>query len=247
MIYTRKIEIESDKMGLGARLRSVRQSKKLTQGEVARRVGKLSGKDCAQSLIGNLEARDTKKSELALQIAHALEVGYIWLATGEGNLRLYDVRKIATKYDQIAPEKLGKRLEQARIESGKDVEEIAAFCETNLATYRAWEKSEEYPSYYQLALFAKYCGELNLKLMLYGHKDKEFTDVDKSSGARKGGHVIAAQSPATLRLISQISDMEASGDLNDFQITKLSELLEAFKTSNLKPDAAKNLKQASEE
>lgn len=53
-------------------------------------------------------------------------------------------------------------------------------------------------------------------------------------------------SRSSRKLVQRISEMETNGDLNDLQITKLTELLEAFRTSKMKPDAKENLRRASE-
>ena len=65
-------------MALGARIREAR-------GEMDQLVLCAKVPGLTQQALSNLETRDSKTSELAVEIADALEVSVRWLLTGEGD------------------------------------------------------------------------------------------------------------------------------------------------------------------
>lgn len=62
------------------RLKAAREAKGLTQGELAKAIGKPKG----QSLIGNLESGGRNSTTFIPEIANALGVSAYWLKTGKG-------------------------------------------------------------------------------------------------------------------------------------------------------------------
>lgn len=65
---------------LGARIRSARERKGLTQTQLAKRAG------CGQSVIGNLESEKRFSTSYLLKIAAALDVSPHWLESGDDGI-----------------------------------------------------------------------------------------------------------------------------------------------------------------
>ena len=63
-------------MALGNRVKQIREAKKLSQAELAEKVG------ISQQAIGLLEQRDSDSSKFLVELAKALEVSPEWLKTG---------------------------------------------------------------------------------------------------------------------------------------------------------------------
>lgn len=75
---------EGKNMALGQRVKEVREQKGMTQAELAEHVSFLLNKKIKQGNIANLENRDSRKSEIAYELASALNVNADWLITGNG-------------------------------------------------------------------------------------------------------------------------------------------------------------------
>ncbi len=80
-------------MNMGARVRAERQSKGLTQQQLAA----LCGPPVTQTTIQSIEDRNSKKSSHAGAIAEALGVNLGWLLTGEGSKTAKDIHPLVSK------------------------------------------------------------------------------------------------------------------------------------------------------
>lgn len=71
-------------MALGNRVKEIREAKKLSQAELAEKVG------VSQQAIGLLEQRNSKSSKFLVELANALEVSPEWLKTGKNSQNIID-------------------------------------------------------------------------------------------------------------------------------------------------------------
>ena len=71
-------------MALGNRVKEIREAKKLSQAELAEKVG------ASQQAIGLLEQRNSKSSKFLVELANALEVSPEWLKTGKNSQNIID-------------------------------------------------------------------------------------------------------------------------------------------------------------
>lgn len=71
-------------MALGNRVKQIREAKKLSQAELAEKVG------VSQQAIGLLEQRNSKSSKFLVELANALEVSPEWLKTGKNSQNIID-------------------------------------------------------------------------------------------------------------------------------------------------------------
>lgn len=78
-------------MNLGGRLRYARETRRLTQEQLAEKASTASTA-ISQAAISALESRDSESSTFLFQLARALEVSAEWLQTGAGNSGLEPVK-----------------------------------------------------------------------------------------------------------------------------------------------------------
>lgn len=71
--------MQNDLSTLGKRIRYLRKQQGLSQAQLAEMI------DADQSVIGNIERRDSKTSTYTESLAKALKVDYVWLSTGTGD------------------------------------------------------------------------------------------------------------------------------------------------------------------